>query len=89
MPNPKKRKTTSAKNQRRSHHALEAISLAVCEKCGSAKKPHYACPACGVYNGKDTKAKKVVAVKKAVEKKAKPAKEKKTKEAKETKKTAK
>ncbi len=89
MPNPKKRKTTSAKNQRRSHHALESIKVSTCEKCGSAKKPHYACPACGFYNGNETrKEKKVVAVKKAAvtKKKASAAKEKKPKEVKEEKK---
>lgn len=81
MPNPKKRKTTSAKNQRRSHHALKPINLSVCEKCGSAKKPHYACPVCGFYNGNETRKKKEV-VKKVETKKAGVAKEKKAKTAK-------
>lgn len=71
MPNPKKRKTTSAKNQRRSHHALKQINVSTCEKCGAAKKPHYACPACGFYNGNETAVKKEVAVKKAAPKKEK------------------
>lgn len=71
MPNPKKRKTTSAKNQRRSHHALKQLNVATCEKCGAAKKPHYACPVCGFYNGNETAEKKEVAVKKAAPKKEK------------------
>lgn len=69
MPNPKKRKTTSAKNQRRSHHALKPVKIAACEKCGSAKKAHYACPVCGFYNGKETKIEKKAPVKKTVVKK--------------------
>lgn len=69
MPNPKKRKTTSAKNQRRSHHALKAVKVSACEKCGSAKKAHYACPACGFYNGKETKIEKKAPAKKATPKK--------------------
>jgi large subunit ribosomal protein L32 len=81
MPNPKKRKTTSAKNQRRSHHALKPVNLSVCEKCGSAKKPHYACPVCGFYNGNETRKKKEV-VKKVENKKASAAEGKKAKAAK-------
>lgn len=80
MPNPKKRKTTSAKNQRRSHHALTATSVTKCEKCGGTKKPHYACPACGFYKGNDTKKKAAAkaVVTKTAAKKAKAIKAKKT-----------
>lgn len=81
MPNPKQRKPSSGKNSRRSHHALSQTNVATCEKCGSVKKPHYACPVCGVYNGKETKVEKKVPVKKVAPKKvAKPDKENKAKE---------
>ncbi|MFA7169738.1 MAG: 50S ribosomal protein L32 [Candidatus Paceibacterota bacterium] len=71
MPNPKQRKPSSGKNSRRSHHALKQLSVSICEKCGAAKKPHYACPVCGFYNGNETAQKKEVAVKKTAPKKAK------------------
>jgi large subunit ribosomal protein L32 len=87
MPNPKQRKPSSGKNQRRSHHALKQTNISTCEKCGSVKKPHYACPACGFYKGNDTKKKE--AVKKVAIKKTKKTSEKKVKEAKEVKKEVK
>ena len=52
MPHPKKRKTKSGRNQRRSHHALKSFSLIKCKKCGKPSKSHYICPECGYYNGK-------------------------------------
>ena len=54
MPHPKKRKTKSGKNQRRSHHALKKIALINCKKCNQPIKPHIACSNCGYYNGKET-----------------------------------
>lgn len=53
MPHPKKRTTQSAKNQRRSHHALKKISLVKCGKCGKPIKPHHACSSCGYYNSRE------------------------------------
>ena len=53
MPHPKKRTTQSAKNQRRSHHALKKINLVKCGKCGKLIKPHHACPGCGYYNNRE------------------------------------
>ena len=53
MTHPKKRTTQSAKNQRRSHHALKKINLTKCGKCGKPVKPHHACSACGYYGNKE------------------------------------
>lgn len=53
MPHPKKRKTKSGRNQRRSHHSLVPAKLASCDKCGKPVKPHFACSACGYYNKRE------------------------------------
>lgn len=91
MPHPKKRRTSSDKGKRRSHHALSAIATTECKNCGAAVKPHYACAQCGNYNDRDvlTKANKVSRTASASDKKTakqnkpqKPAEKKTTKSAK-------
>lgn len=52
MGTPKQRRTKSARNQRRSHHALKSLILVKCRKCGKPAKPHHICPECGYYNSK-------------------------------------
>ncbi|MDE2312348.1 MAG: 50S ribosomal protein L32 [Patescibacteria group bacterium] len=49
---PKKHKTRSGRNQRRSHSALKKTSLAACKNCGSATMPHQPCRNCGYYKGR-------------------------------------
>ncbi|HVY67367.1 MAG TPA: 50S ribosomal protein L32 [Patescibacteria group bacterium] len=49
---PKKHKTRSGRNQRRSHSALPAKSFAVCKNCGQPVMPHRPCINCGYYKGK-------------------------------------
>ena len=49
---PKKKTTKSAKNQRRSHHALKKPILAKCSNCDKAVLPHHVCLNCGHYKGK-------------------------------------
>ncbi len=49
---PKKHKTRSGRDQRRSHHAIKASSLAKCANCGGPTMPHHACPNCGFYKGR-------------------------------------
>jgi len=50
MPVPKKKTTRSARNQRRSHHALKKVNLNICSKCKEPARPHHVCLACGTYN---------------------------------------
>ncbi len=50
---PKKRRTKSSVGRRRSHHALKAITLTKCQKCGKMVRPHRACEFCGFYNDKE------------------------------------
>jgi large subunit ribosomal protein L32 len=48
---PKKHKTRSGKNQRRSHHALKLKTLSISKDTGEATLPHYPTPS-GWYKGR-------------------------------------
>jgi len=50
---PKKRRTKSSVNQRRSHFALKKKTLSVCSQCKRAILPHTACRNCGYYKGRE------------------------------------
>ena len=50
---PKKRHTKSRRNSRRSHHALSAVQLLHCKKCGKPVFPHVMCENCGTYKGRE------------------------------------
>jgi large subunit ribosomal protein L32 len=49
---PKKHKTRSGRNQRRSHDHLNPIELSVCKNCNFPSRPHEVCRNCGYYRGK-------------------------------------
>jgi large subunit ribosomal protein L32 len=49
---PKYRTSSSARDRRRSHLALEARGVSTCSNCGEVRLPHTVCGACGFYNGK-------------------------------------
>ena len=46
------RHTRAHTKNRRSHHALQAPTLAVCKNCGANHRPHNMCLECGFYNGR-------------------------------------
>ena len=49
---PKKKKTRSSRNQRRSHHALPGRLINSCLRCQEPMLPHHVCPSCGTYQDK-------------------------------------
>ena len=49
---PKKKLTRSARNQRRSHHALKKVNLRACPQCQELVLAHHVCLNCGTYNNK-------------------------------------
>ena len=58
------RHTSGHTGNRRSHHALKAVSVSLCKDCGAPKGKHTACSNCGKYKGNHILAKKVKAPKK-------------------------
>jgi large subunit ribosomal protein L32 len=53
MPNPKRRHSKRRTSLRRSHDALTGPSLSECPNCHERKRPHHACPKCGMYKGRE------------------------------------
>ncbi len=49
---PKRKKSKSRRDKRRTHQKTDAPNLATCPECGEAKLPHHACPSCGYYKGR-------------------------------------
>ncbi|MCA9992272.1 MAG: 50S ribosomal protein L32 [Ardenticatenaceae bacterium] len=49
---PKHRISKARRDRRRAHDALPPIHLVACDNCGEMKKPHYVCPLCGTYRGR-------------------------------------
>jgi len=58
MAMPKKRMTSTRSGNRRSHHALKPIKLAMCPKCKQAVLPHCVCENCGTYKNEIVKSAK-------------------------------
>jgi large subunit ribosomal protein L32 len=52
MPVPKRRTSSSKRDKRRSHDALEPPQWVTCAHCGEPTRPHRVCPHCGTYRGR-------------------------------------
>ncbi len=50
---PKKAKSKSRRDMRRSHQALTKSTTINCPNCGEAKLPHRVCQSCGHYKGRE------------------------------------
>ncbi|MDH3355958.1 MAG: 50S ribosomal protein L32 [Desulfobacteraceae bacterium] len=49
---PKRKKSKSKRNKRRTHQKTSAPNLTSCPQCGDSRLPHHACPSCGTYKGR-------------------------------------
>jgi large subunit ribosomal protein L32 len=49
---PKRKKSKSKRDKRRTHQKTDAPNVSTCPECGEAKLPHHACPSCGYYKGR-------------------------------------
>jgi len=52
---PKRKKSSSRRDMRRSHHALAPASYNECPSCGEPKRPHHVCGSkkCRQYRGRE------------------------------------
>ena len=50
---PKRKKTSSRRDQRRMHLFLKSPAITLCTKCKKPVKSHTVCFNCGYYNGKE------------------------------------
>ncbi|MBI9076145.1 MAG: 50S ribosomal protein L32 [Desulfatibacillum sp.] len=49
---PKRKKSKSKRDKRRTHQILTAPNVTACPQCGDPKLPHHICPSCGTYKGR-------------------------------------
>jgi large subunit ribosomal protein L32 len=49
---PKRRTSRTRQAKRRTHDKVAAAHLVPCSKCGTMKRPHYLCPTCNTYDGR-------------------------------------
>ncbi len=49
---PKKKKSKSKRDMRRSHDHIRMPNLSTCPQCHEPKLPHRVCPECGTYRGR-------------------------------------
>jgi large subunit ribosomal protein L32 len=49
---PKRKKSKSKRNKRRTHQKVIAPNLSTCPQCGETTLPHHTCLSCGTYKGR-------------------------------------
>ncbi len=49
---PKRKKSKSKRNKRRTHQGVMGTNLSACPQCGEAVLSHHACSSCGTYKGR-------------------------------------
>jgi large subunit ribosomal protein L32 len=49
---PKRRISSTRRAKRRTHDKIANPHLVPCENCGEMKRPHYMCPSCRTYKGR-------------------------------------
>ncbi len=50
---PKKRVSRSRRDKRRTHKKVIPPNFVLCPQCHEPKLPHYVCPKCGTYKGRE------------------------------------
>ncbi|MDX1763506.1 MAG: 50S ribosomal protein L32 [bacterium] len=50
---PKRKKSKARRDQRRTHIKVTTASLSRCPRCQEPKRPHFVCPSCGHYKGRE------------------------------------
>ena len=49
---PKRKRSKSKRDKRRTHQKVAGPNVIACPECGEAKLPHHVCPSCGTYKGR-------------------------------------
>jgi large subunit ribosomal protein L32 len=49
---PKRRMSKMTGRKRRTHYTALAPTVVKCSNCGAPSRPHFACPVCGQYRGR-------------------------------------
>ncbi len=52
---PKRRHSKSRRDKKKANKKVKSSDLVKCPQCGHLKRPHYICPNCGYYKGKQIK----------------------------------
>ena len=50
---PKRKKSKSKRDKRRTHQKLAAPNLSTCPQCGEPMMPHRVCNSCGYYKNRE------------------------------------